>query len=100
MLRDPELYKEIAIKKFDSFVDHRFIIEPGMDVLMGNTLFLMRGKQVSIEQQQYSMKTCNEGNAPLYYYKCKCILGANCFGTFYHSSCCKSIRIFTLKICI
>lgn len=45
VLRDPELYKQIAIKNFDSFVDHRFIIEPQMDSLMGNTLFLMRGEK-------------------------------------------------------
>lgn len=45
LLRDPELYKMIAIKKFDSFVDHRFIIEPYMDSLLGNTLILMRGKK-------------------------------------------------------
>lgn len=43
ILRDPELYKSICVKHFDSFVDHRFIIEPQMDSLMGNTLFLMRG---------------------------------------------------------
>lgn len=45
ILRDPELYKQIAVKNFDSFVDHRFIIEPQMDSLMGNTLFLMRGEK-------------------------------------------------------
>lgn len=45
ILRDPELYKSIAVKNFDSFVDHRFIIEPQMDKLMGNTLFLMRGEK-------------------------------------------------------
>lgn len=45
MLRDPELYKQIAVKNFDSFVDHQFIIEPQMDSLMGNTLFLMRGEK-------------------------------------------------------
>lgn len=44
-LRDPELFKQIAIKEFDSFEDHRFIIEPEMDSLMGNTLFLMRGQK-------------------------------------------------------
>lgn len=41
ILRDPELYKQICTKNFDSFVDHLFIIEPHMDSLMGNTLFLM-----------------------------------------------------------
>lgn len=45
ILRDPELYKLIAVKNFESFVDHRFIIEPQMDSLMGNTLFLMRGEK-------------------------------------------------------
>lgn len=52
LLRDPELYKTIAIKKFDSFVDHRFIIEPYMDSLLGNTLFLMRG------EKWRKMRTC------------------------------------------
>lgn len=45
ILRDPELYKQICTKNFDSFVDHLFIIEPHMDSLMGNTLFLMRGEK-------------------------------------------------------
>lgn len=44
-LRDPEIYKRIAVKEFDSFTDHKFIIEPHMDSLMGNTLFLMRGSK-------------------------------------------------------
>lgn len=39
------MYRTIAIKKFDSFVDHRFIIEPKMDSLLGNTLILMKGKK-------------------------------------------------------
>lgn len=43
-IRDPELFKKIAIKEFDSFEDHKFIIEPHMDAMMGNTLFLMRGQ--------------------------------------------------------
>lgn len=43
-VRDPELFKMIAIKEFDSFEDHKFIIEPNMDSMMGNTLFLMRGQ--------------------------------------------------------
>lgn len=45
ILRDPEIYKQICTKNFDSFVDHLFVIEPHMDTLMGNTLFLMRGEK-------------------------------------------------------
>lgn len=44
LVRDPELYKKIAIKEFDSFADHHFIIEPHMDSMMGNSLFLKRGE--------------------------------------------------------
>lgn len=43
-VRDPEIFKKIAIKEFDSFEDHKFFVEPHMDAMMGNTLFLMRGQ--------------------------------------------------------
>lgn len=45
LLRDPELYKQITIKDFDHFVDHKFIIDPEADTLMGNTVFLMKGQK-------------------------------------------------------
>lgn len=44
-LRDPELFKQIAIKDFDSFVDHKFVLEPEADSLIGNTVFMMRGQR-------------------------------------------------------
>lgn len=44
-LRDPELFKQIAIKDFDSFEDHKFVLEPEADSLIGNTVFMMRGQK-------------------------------------------------------
>lgn len=44
MITDPELFKQIAVKDFDSFEDHKFVIDREVDSLFGNTLFLMRGK--------------------------------------------------------
>lgn len=44
-LRDPELFKQISIKDFDSFEDHKFVLEPETDSLIGNTVFMMRGQK-------------------------------------------------------
>lgn len=44
LVRDPEIFNRIAIKHFDSFEDHKFLFEPEMDTLMGESLFLMRGQ--------------------------------------------------------
>ncbi|KAK0175603.1 hypothetical protein PV327_009343 [Microctonus hyperodae] len=43
MIRDPELIKNITLKYFDHFVDHRAFADPIQDPLMGNNLFLLRG---------------------------------------------------------
>lgn len=44
LIRDPEILKHISIKEFDSFEDHKFIIDPEVDSLFGQTLFLMKGE--------------------------------------------------------
>ncbi|KAL1490243.1 hypothetical protein ABEB36_012971 [Hypothenemus hampei] len=43
LVRDPELIKEITIKSFDHFTDHRSIIDPDIDPVWGNNIFLMKG---------------------------------------------------------
>lgn len=45
LLRDPELFKQIAIKDFDSFEDHKFVLDPEADSLIGNTVFMMCGQK-------------------------------------------------------
>lgn len=45
MIRDPQIVKQISVKDFDSFEDHKFLIDPEIDTLFGNTVFLMRGKK-------------------------------------------------------
>lgn len=44
-VRDPQLFKQIAIKDFDSFEDHKFVLAPEADSLIGNTVFMMRGQK-------------------------------------------------------
>ena len=44
-IRDPELLKQVAIKDFESFEDHKFVLEPEMCSLMGNTMFMMKGQK-------------------------------------------------------
>lgn len=44
-IRDPELYKQIAVKDFESFEDHQFIVGGEGDTMIGNAVFLMKGKR-------------------------------------------------------
>ncbi|XP_031640704.1 probable cytochrome P450 9f2 [Contarinia nasturtii] len=44
-VRDPEVYKKIAIKDFDHFEDHRAIFNENMDELFGNSLISMHGEK-------------------------------------------------------
>lgn len=41
LIRDPELFRQIAIKDFDSFEDHKFVIDAEIDSLIGNTVFMV-----------------------------------------------------------
>ncbi|ERL91728.1 cytochrome P450 9e2 [Dendroctonus ponderosae] len=43
MLRDPQLIKQITVKDFDHFTDHRKIVEPESDPIWSGNLFALRG---------------------------------------------------------
>ncbi|XP_063916959.1 cytochrome P450 9e2-like isoform X2 [Zophobas morio] len=43
IIRDPELIKQVAVKDFDHFVDHRGFISAEADPLFGNNLLSLRG---------------------------------------------------------
>ncbi|XP_055308854.1 probable cytochrome P450 9f2 isoform X2 [Sitodiplosis mosellana] len=45
VVRDPEVYKLLAIKDFDHFCDHRVIISEEIDELFGNSLISMHGEK-------------------------------------------------------
>ncbi|XP_049818309.1 cytochrome P450 9e2-like isoform X2 [Aethina tumida] len=45
VIRDPDLIKQITIKDFDHFVDHRKIIPEESDPLFGKNLFFLRGQK-------------------------------------------------------
>nr|WDY85986.1 cytochrome P450 9Z214 [Pagiophloeus tsushimanus] len=45
LLRDPELIKEITVKDFDHFTDHRSFIDPEIDPLWGGNLFSLKGQK-------------------------------------------------------
>ncbi|XP_041978557.1 cytochrome P450 9e2-like [Aricia agestis] len=42
IIRDPEIIKEITVKQFDHFVDHRQLFSPEIEPLIGGSLFLMK----------------------------------------------------------
>ncbi|XP_019875696.2 cytochrome P450 9e2 [Aethina tumida] len=45
VIRDPELIKQILVKDFDHFLDHKPFIDPEGDPLWSNNLFAMRGQR-------------------------------------------------------
>lgn len=45
MIRDPDLIKQIAIKDFDHFTNHRTIIDEEVDPLFGRALFNIKGEK-------------------------------------------------------
>lgn len=45
LLRDPALIKHFAVKHSENFLDHRSFVDEEMDVLFGNSLFLLRGQK-------------------------------------------------------
>lgn len=45
VVRSPEIIKQIAVKDFDYFEDHRTFADEKLDKLWGNSLFLMKGKK-------------------------------------------------------
>lgn len=45
VLRDPEVIKQMAVKDFEYFEDHRPFIDEKIDVLFGNSLFMLKGEK-------------------------------------------------------
>lgn len=45
VVRDPEVMKQITMKDFDHFEDHRGFFDASCDKLWGNTLFFMTGEK-------------------------------------------------------
>lgn len=45
MVRDPEMIRQITIKDFDHFENHRLFIDDSMDRLFGNSLIMLQGEK-------------------------------------------------------
>lgn len=45
LLRDPALVKQVAVKDFDHFTDHKLVFDKKMDSLMGNVLIALTGSK-------------------------------------------------------
>lgn len=43
VIKDPELIKQILVKDFDHFLDHKPFLSPDSDVLWSNNLFALEG---------------------------------------------------------
>ncbi|KAJ8928369.1 hypothetical protein NQ314_019100 [Rhamnusium bicolor] len=44
LLKDPDLIKQIAVKDFDHFTDHRTLVPENIDPLWGRNLLTLKGK--------------------------------------------------------
>lgn len=45
VIRDPHLIKQLAVKEFDHFVDHKFMLDGDHSSLFGRALFNLRGQK-------------------------------------------------------
>lgn len=45
LIRDPKLLKKLAVKDFDSFLDHKIILNEDVDPLFGRALFSLKGQK-------------------------------------------------------
>ncbi|XP_035722243.1 cytochrome P450 9e2-like [Vespa mandarinia] len=45
IIRDPELLKEITVKQFDHFPDHRGFVDETIDPIFGKNIFSLRGER-------------------------------------------------------
>lgn len=45
LVRDPQLIKQMAVKDFDYFMDHRVIISEDVDALFGKALISLTGQK-------------------------------------------------------
>lgn len=45
IVRDPEMFRQITIKDFEYFEDHKSFIDDHDDVLLGNSLVMLRGNK-------------------------------------------------------
>lgn len=43
--RDPDVIRQLTVKDFDYFEDHRSFVDSNSDKLFGNSLFMLRGKR-------------------------------------------------------
>lgn len=45
LVNDPELIKQITVKDFDHFIDHRFTIDPNVEPMFGRNLVSIKGNK-------------------------------------------------------
>jgi cytochrome P450 family 9 len=45
VLRNPELIKQVTVKEFNSFVNHRFVFDENADKLFGRALFSLKDQK-------------------------------------------------------
>lgn len=49
MIKDPELVKQLTVKDFDHFTDHRSFVDPESEPIWGNNLFSLEGNSLGAE---------------------------------------------------
>lgn len=48
MIRDPELIKELTVRDFDHFTDHKSVGDSEFDAIWSRNLFALKGKYVKV----------------------------------------------------
>lgn len=45
IIRDPQMIKQLTVKEFDHFLDHKFMLDGDPDSMFSRTLFNLRGQK-------------------------------------------------------
>lgn len=53
MIKDPELVKQLTVKDFEHFTDHRSFVDPESEPIWGNNLFSLKGKSPRAENLRH-----------------------------------------------
>lgn len=59
MIRDPEIIKQVTVKDFDSFMNHKMFFTESNEPLFGKNIFALKGTYLSAKNQQVTILLVN-----------------------------------------
>jgi cytochrome P450 family 9 len=95
LLRDPEIIKQISIKDFDHFTDHRVLVDPKIEPLFSASLFSMTGQKW--KDMRSSLSPVFTGSKMRQMFQCVSDCGANMAESFLEEAKAKGAQTHEMK---